>query len=221
MNKKKLIGNLFLLAMVTGLGLTFIDFNLGHDSFEDSMQSFVLDRLEEGKEDLRYTPLTFEEVNEKFLLAKNEVTAPLYILADSMQNQLQLISSASASETYKEMLATAQSAVQTLKLETISSLLNLDARLKREVKKADLLSRRMKAALYEEESRMMAAVNDLNSALATFNLSVFSLDFEQSETTLYYHTFLLSEDDKVNLTNHEAIFELSREDKTVVSFREI
>lgn len=221
MNKKKLIGNLFLLAMVTGLGLTFIDFNSGHDSFEDSMQSFVLDRLEEGKEDLRYTPLTFEEVNEVFLLAKNEVTTPLYVLADSMQNQLQLISSASASETYKEMLATAQSAVQTLKLETISSLLNLDARLKREVKKADLLSSPMKAALYEEESRMMAAVNDLNSVLSTFNLSVFSIDFEQSETTLYYHTFLLSEDDKVNLTNHEAIFELSREDKTVVSFREI
>ena len=221
MNKKKLVGNLFLIAFVVGLGLSFVDFKSGPDTYEGSIQSFIYDRLAEDGQNLHYTPLTFEEINEPFLLSKTAVTEPLQVVSDSMRNQLKLMENAANSIEFKALLTNAENQMKTFVLGDIAELLRMDASLKREVKRSDNLSAKDKAVLYEEETWMMNAINELNTVLGAYNLSVFSIDFEQTETRLYYHTFLLSEDNSVNISNHRAVFELNREDKTVVSYNEI
>lgn len=219
MNKKKLIGNLLLVALVVGLSFTFFKPGLRDRSYQDQIQAFILDRLEEGKEDVKYIPLSFEEVNEAFLLAQDEVTLPMRQIEDTIQSQLDLMKRQYVSEDFQQLINIAEAQLEGLNLASVSDYLALDAKLKRSFKQAKALSSTLKSELHQEETKMMSAINDLNAALGQFNLSVFALDFEKTQNRLYYHTFQLA--DKERTTDHKMVFELSGEKKEVISFKEI
>lgn len=219
MNKKKLVGNLLLIAFVVGLSLTFFKPKPSDRTYQEHIQAFILEKLEEGGEQMDYTPISFEEVNEVFLLSQEEVTKPMGLIQDTIRNQLDLIKSLYVSEEVNRLIYEAEERLEGLKLTTVADYLTIDARLKRSIKKADVLKQELRAGLYQEESRMLEAVNQLGSALSQFNLSVFNLDFEQTETVLYYHTFRLTDNQRG--TDHRAVFELSKEKKEIVSFKEI
>lgn len=219
MNKKKLIGNLFLVALVVGLGLTFFISGERNRTFEGQIQTFILDRLEQEEEDVKYTPLAFEEIDEAFLLARDEVTTPMGLIEDTIKSQLNLMKSQYVSEDLKRLINNAEDQLEDLSLTSVSDYLTLDAKLKRSLKQTGTLNSQLKRELHIEETKMMTAINDLNTALGQFNLSVFSLDFDKAQSTLYYHTFQLIDDR--GTTDHKMVFELSGEEKEVVSFKEI
>ncbi|MCE7994870.1 MAG: hypothetical protein HEP71_23035 [Roseivirga sp.] len=219
MNKKKLIGNLLLVALVVGLSLTFFKPGLKDRSYEGQIQAFILNRLEEGKEDVKYIPLNFQEVNEAFLLAQDEVMIPMGQIEDTIQSQLDLMKRQYVSEDFKQLINKAEAQLESLNLASVSDYLTLDAKLKRTIKQAEALNSTLKHELHQEETKMMSAINELNAALGQFNLSVFSLDFEKAQSKLYYHTFQLADSDRT--TDHKMIFELSGEKKEVISFKEI
>lgn len=219
MNKKKLIGNLLLVALVVGLSFTFFKPGLRDRSYQDQIQAFILDRLEEGKEDVKYIPLSFEEVNEAFLLAQDEVTLPMRQIEDTIQSQLDLMKRQYVSEDFQQLINMAEEQLEGLNLTSVSDYLALDAKLKRGFKQAKALSPLLKNELHQEETKMMSAINDLNAALGQFNLSVFGLDFEKTQSRRYYHTFQLADNERT--TDHKMVFELSGEKKEVISFKEI
>lgn len=219
MNKKKLIGNLFLAVLVVGLGLTFFISGARDRTFEGQIRAFILDRLEQEDGDVKYAPLTFEEIDEAFLLAQAEVTASMDLIEDTIKSQLNLMKSQYVSKDLKSLITKAADQLENLSLASVSDYLTLGAKLKRSFKQAGTLSAQLKSELNNEETKMMTAINDLNAALGQFNLSVFSLDFDKAQSTLYYHTFQLT--DKRGHTDHKMVFELTREEKEIVSFKEI
>lgn len=216
---KKLIGNLFLIALVVGLALTFLDPVPADRSFQEQIQAFVEERISEQEDGITYTPLTFEEITEAFLMSREEISEPLLVIADTVRNQLDLMKRQYVSEDFRQMLSSANDQLEGLSLITLAGYLKLDAQLKRSLKQAGLLNAEDKAMLYKEETRMLNAVNELNMALGDFNLSVFSLDFQQAQTVLYYHSFELT--DRRGATRHHGVFELSREEKEVITYKEI
>lgn len=219
MNKKKLVGNLLLIAFVVGLSLTFFKPKPPDRTYQEQIQAFILEKLEEGGEQMNYTPISFEEVNEAFLLSQEEITKSMGLIEDTIKNQLDLIKSQYVSEEVNRLIYEAEEQLEGLNLTTVADYLTTDARLKRSIKQAEVLSPEIRADLYQEESRMLEAVNQLGSALSQFNLSVFNIDFEQAETALYYHTFQLTDNQRG--TDHRAVFELSKKKKEIVSFKEI
>lgn len=219
MNKKKLIGNLLLITLVVGLSLTFFKPRKADRTYQEQIEAFILDKLQEAGENVDYTPLSFEEINESFLLARDEINQPMGTIEDSIKSQLDLMKKQHVSARVNRLIYEAEEQLKDLSLSTIADFLALDARLKRSIKQADVLSSEIRADLYLEESRMMNAINQLGSAVSQFNLSVFSIDFERAETVLYYHTFRLN-DNRGN-TDHAAIFELGKENKEIISFKNI
>ncbi|GAB5525797.1 MAG: hypothetical protein Roseis2KO_36690 [Roseivirga sp.] len=219
MNKKKLIGNLLLIAFVVGLSFTFLKPKPSDRTYQEQIQAFILEKLEQDGEQMHYAPLSFEEVNEAFLLSQKDVSTSMDLIKDTIRNQLDLMREQYVSEEVNQLIYQAEEQLEALNLTTVADYLTIDARLKRSIKKADVLAPHIRAGLYQEESRMLEAVNQLSSALSQFNLSVFNLDFEQAETIHYYHTFRLTDNQRA--TDHRAVFELSKEKKDILSFKEI
>ena len=67
---------------------------------------------------------------------------------------------------------------------------------------------------------MNEGLNNLNSALSVYNLSIYNLDFESSESQIYFHLFEINDLRNGN-TNYKGIFELDKETKIVLSYKEI
>ena len=214
---KKIYRNIFLVTLVILLGLTVVDFGQNKRTFEEEISFFIIENLEG---EVKYTPQGFSEVNEAFLLSKSEIYDPFLIMQDSIQNQLGLLGQIYLSNTLTELVNNAKIESANLRLKTITNYLKLDAKLKRILKDEEIAYKRIQDLLYEEEVKMHSAINDLNTALSTYNLSVFNLNLDQSETVIYLHNFLLS--DPINGSyNQQSVFELNRLTKKIVSFKEI
>ncbi len=215
MNKKTL-GNLLLIGLFLVLGLTIIELPTKPDSVQEKISTFILDNLEDK---VVYTPLDFQEVNESFLLSKAEVSEPFQVFQDSISKQLEILKGRSYSSDLNQLLLEAESHYATLRLNQLSDYLTLDARLKRHLKKEGKLDKISLHKLSLEQARMSEGINDLNAALGNYNLSIFSLNFELSETIIYLHNFQLS--DSKGLRNQQGVFELDRKSRDVVSFKEV
>lgn len=213
--KKKLIGNLILLAMVVGLGLSFVDFGKKDRSFQEQISAFILDHL---AEDTDYSSLSLEEINEEFLMVREAISQPLETVGDTIRNQLNLLKGRFISLEFQKGLEKAEAHLASLKLETVADYLAIDAQIKRSLKESGELDAIAKNGLYREESRMLDAINELNSALGEFNLSIFSVDFNSASVS-YYHEYQLSDDFGSSVKS--AVFELDRESKEVISFKEL
>ena len=214
---KKLIGNLILLSLAITLALTQIDLGAREYTYEEEIRYFILDKLEE---DAEYIPVSFEEINEAFLLKQDKILTPLVDIQDSIRKQLELIRMAPLSEEMKGLLAKAETEETNMTLEGVDDYLKLDASLKRQLKKELTLDALTAANLYVEESRMHEAINQLNQQLSLYNLSVFGLALNEGENVSYLHQFQLNYG-AFGMKDHKAIVELNKETKEVIAFREI
>ena len=213
---KKLIGNLFLLALVITLGLSFVDFGKSEASHEDLISDFIAENLEP---ETKYRPILFKRIDENMLLTQPSIEEAFATITDSIGLQLSMLSDDYLSLDFQNSLQAAKDYQQGLNLESIAGYLSLDAKLKRALKKAGGLDDNLKEALYQEESRMHQGISDLNAALSQYNLSLFSLNFDEEAAPLYWHEYELSDD--FGSTVQQAVFELDKESGIVLSFKEI
>jgi len=213
---KKLIGNLLLGALVITLGLSFIDFGKTAKSDEDIISCFVNDNLEA---ETTYRSIAFKRVDEQMLMNQPGIGTAYATVVDSIDRQLRMLGSEYVSLDFQNSLQAAGDYANQLNLQNLAGYLPLDAGLKRAVKKPGVLDKSLKAALYKEETRMHEAINQLNSELGTYNLSVFSLNLGDDSNPIYWHQYELS--DAAGSSAHESVFELERESGTIVSFKEI
>lgn len=212
---KKLIGNLFLLALVITLGLSFIDFGKKAKSDEEIISHFIADNLEEAT---LYQPKIFKRIDESFLMSQPDINKAYTSFIDSVGRQLSLLGDETISLDLQNSLESASSHAQKFSLESLYHYLPLDAQMKRLLKKADPLSEEKQKALYAEETRMHQAFNEINKALSRYSLSLFSLDLSEGNPR-YWHEYELSDDRGTSL--HEVVFELEKGSQEVVSFKEI
>ena len=213
---KKLIGNLFLLALVITLGLSFVDFGKSKHSHEDLISDFITENLDP---ETRYRPIVFKRIDESMLMSQPSIEEAFATISDSISLQLGMLSHDYLSLDFQNSLQAAKDYQQGLKLESITGYLSLDAKLKRALNKAGGLSGNLQELLHHEESRMHQAIGDLNAALSQYNLSLFSLNFGKDASPLYWHEYELS--DEMGSNVQQAVFELEKESGTVLSFKEV
>ena len=207
---KKVNRNLLLLGLVVLLSLTVIDFKTSKSSFEKEIGYFIQENLGSGE---IYSPLELHEVNERFLTSLTEVQGSFTEVRDSIHQQLKIISDLN-NETNSRLIE-AKSLFENLSLKSINDYLIAAARLKREVKTEELLD-----LLHPEEVKMNEALNNLNAALSVYNLSIYNLNFESSQSQIYFHLFEIN-DLNNGTTIHKGIFELDKKTKDVLSYKEI
>jgi hypothetical protein len=207
---KKLFRNSLLLGFVALLSLTIIDFKPSKPSFEEAIGFFIRENLESGE---LYTPKEFQQVNEEFLTSLTDVQSSFTKIRDSIYSQLNLLSASNVST--NSTLIKAQKLFEKLSLSTLNLYLITDAHLKRQLKTEGVMD-----MIHSEEIKMHEGLNNLNSALSTYNLSIFNLNFEASESQIFFHRFELSGGAN-SPTYHQGIFELDKKTKEVVSYKEI
>lgn len=213
---KKLSLSIIVLILLGGFTISLMDLGKSNLSPEEQIAAFINENLEE---DTQYKPIEFKLIDEAFLMSQEKVTASLATIEDSIGNQLELLNAHFVSLDFQNLLAEAQQAHNQLRLETISGYLNLDARLKRTLKKYRGMDQPSRQMLYQEETRMLLAVNELNASLSQYNLSLFSLDLEASDNLRYWHQYELTDAQGSSILN--GVFELEKEPQQVISFREI
>jgi len=199
-----------LLGLVVLLSLTVLDFKRSKASFEEEISYFIQDNLQNGTE---YNAIDFQEVNEAFLAGLANVQVAFKDIRDSINNQLEIIDRFAEDE--NSVLEEAKQSFKSLSLISLVEYLYTDARLKREIKSSTI-----KTMLREEEDRMQKGISDLNKLLSVYNLSIFSLNFENATTQIYLHKFELNDLDK-GLSLRQGVFELDKKTKEIVSFKEI
>jgi len=207
---KKVFRNILLLGLVVVLSLTVIDFNTSKPSFEEAIGYFIQENLEGG---VSYSPLETHQVNEQFLNGLTDVQESFITVRDSINNQLGLISTFNS--TTNTELIEAKLLFENLSISSLNQYLIIDARLKSQIK-----TKQLKDLIREEELKMHEGLDNLNIALSAYNVSVFNLNFETSESHIYFHKFRLNSGSN-DPTNHEGIFELDKKTKAVLSFKEI
>ena len=207
---KKLFRNLLLLGLVVLLSLTVTDFNTTKPSFEEAIGYFIQENLEGG---VSYTPIEMYQVNEQFLNGLTDVQDSFIAIQDSINNQLGLISTFNG--TINTELIEAKQLFANLSLSSLNEYLIVDARLKRQIN-----TKQLKDLIRDEELKMHKGLNSLNIALSTYNVSIFNLNFETSESHIYFHKFRLNNGSNDPI-NHKGIFELDKKTKAVLSYKEI
>ena len=203
-------------ALVATLGLSFIDFGRKNLSYEGHISEFIIENLDP---DTRYKPLDFEEVNEAFLLSKENISKPLIKVADSISSQIALLEGHYVSLDFQNTLQKAKQHLEQLSLENVSQYLSIDAEIKRTLKNAGGLDHPTKSALYEQEVIMLDAINELNASLGKYNLSIFSIDFSQLNNVQFLHTYQLT--DARGSSQVQTMFELDKESKEIISFKDV
>ena len=215
MNKKR-IGQIIVACFVLAMGISFIDFGKNLPDHGEVIGEFIADNLEEGT---TYRPIVVKRIDESMLLSQPAVNEAYATIIDSIGNQLELLSGQYISLDFQNQLQAATDFSSQLNLQNLVDYMPLDAALKRVAKKPGHLDKKQMAALYQEETRMHTAINELNAALGQYNLSVFSLDLGEESNPIYWHRFELS--NELGSSEHISVFELENESGEVLSFKEI
>ena len=206
-----------IIGLVIALGITLTNPGSKSKSSEETIQSFVQNNLETGS---KYTSISFTKIDEVFLSSDETVTTPLIKVKDSVGNQLALLSTVNIPEHVKPLLKKAKSAFHNLSLQTMSDYLSIDARLKRRLKSAGVIDKSTQAQIHHEETLMHQSVNDLNTVLRQYNLSIFGFNLTNERNEVYVHDFKIDHQDGVT-DFKKVMFELSNDRQEVISFKEI
>ncbi len=214
MNKKKK-GNLILVGLAIILGLTLIDFSPKNSSYQEEIRAFIISNLENGVD---YRGKAFYEINEAFLLSQDAILSNFMQLKDSISNQLDLISASQQALLLSEKLSEAREQLAALRLDNTADYLLMDIQLKKEFSRHNIDEEIMQA-LNREEMVMNSRITNLNEVLDLFNLSIYNIDFDKTESISYLHSFELQKENHVS--EHLAVFELSTGSREVISYKEI
>lgn len=151
-----------------------------------------------------YLPLDFQKIDLAFLESQQTIQKALLVLQDTTKMRIEQLHLANEIE----LLA---SFIQPFSIDRIDEYLKARASAEGKLSKHSIeLNETFARALLEEEN----ALEQLASILGQFNLSIYSLDFE-NDPIIFWHRYLLDGEER------SAIFELDRASAEVISFREM
>lgn len=154
-----------------------------------------------------YVAIDFQKIDLEFLESQQTIQKALLVLQDTTKMRMQQLHL--ANETNEIELLTSFS--EPFSIDRIDEYLKVRASAEGKLNKHNIeLNETFAKALLEEEN----ALEQLASILGQFNLSIYSLNFE-NDPIIFWHRYLLDGEER------SAIFELDRASAEVISFREM
>lgn len=174
------------------------------EKWEAQIRSFFY----EYKEDVQaYVPLRYQKIDLAFLENQDLIKDALLVLQDTTRQRVRQLHLANLSDEAEHISAFSEP----FHIDKIDDYLKLRASAEgRLSRKQKTHSETYQQALALEQS----ALDNLESLLSQFNLSIYSIDFENNPV-IYFHEYRMDNKDR------SAVFELDRESEAVISFREI
>lgn len=201
---KRLLKNTLLLGAIATLAFFSCDQRTDEEKWEAQIRRFFY----EYKEDVQaYVPLRYQKIDLVFLENQDVIKEALLVLQDTTRQRVKQLHLANLSDEIE-------------KISTFSEpfhLDHIDDYLKLRASAEGRLNRKLKthSETYQQTlAREQSALDNLESLLSQFNLSIYSIDFE-NDPVIYFHEYRMNDEDR------SAVFELDREKGNVISFREI
>lgn len=201
---KALSKKLLVISAMVGLVFFSCDKRTAEEKWESEIRSFFY----EYKDDAQvYVPLRYQKIDLAFLADQAPIQKALLVLQDTTRQRVRQLHLANLSHQVEGI----STFMQPFQIDRVDDYLKLRASAEGELsRKGKSYSEAYQLALANEQ----LALSELEHLLGQFNLSIYSIDFENNPV-IYFHEYIMDDEDR------SAIFELDRENGSVVSFREI
>ena len=211
---KKLFANICLCFLAICLYATSCDFRSLEEKQQEEISFFIMIELEEG---LTYEPMAFSKVDAGFLMRDGKIRSMLSMVRDTVRMKLDIAKALSLKD--HKVVGTLAKKSTKLDLSGLDELVfenvQLDQLIRKQLQKRPTIQ---KIALDFESAvaQMDWQLNTINDKLGDFNLSIYHLDFENPDTDLFYHQYLIQSASETQ--SFQKIFEL---DKNTVQIRTV
>ncbi|NVJ46419.1 MAG: hypothetical protein HWE07_04800 [Cytophagia bacterium] len=196
--------NLFLFSALAFVAFFSCDQRTDEEKWEAQIRGFIYEYKDEVQS---YVPLRYQKIDLAFLENQEVIKDALLVLQDTTRQRVRQLHLANLSDQVENISAFSEP----FHLDKIDDYLKLRAsaegRLSRKQKPH---SETYQQALALEQS----ALDNLESLLSQFNLSIYSIDFED-DPVIYLHEYRMNDEDR------SAVFELDRESSEILSFKEL
>lgn len=195
-------------GLLLGAMVAFVFLSCDKRTDEEKWEAQIRSFFYEYKEDVQaYVPLRYQKIDLAFLENQDLIKDALLVLQDTTRQRVRQLHLANLSDEVEHISAFSEP----FHIDKIDDYLKLRASAEgRLSRKQKTHSETYQQALALEQS----ALDNLESLLSQFNLSIYSIDFE-NDPVIYFHEYRMDNKDR------SAVFELDRESEAVISFREI
>lgn len=201
---KTLAKNGFLLGALAAFVFLSCDRRSDEEKWEGQIRAFFYEYKDDSHS---YVPLRYQKIDLAFLADQAPIQKALLVLQDTTRQRVKQLHLANLSDKVESI----STFTQPFPIDQVDDYLKLRAAAEGQLsRKNKRPSEAYQLALAKEES----ALKDLEHLLSQFNLSIYSIDFN-SRPVIYFHEYRMNGDDK------SAVFELDRENNSVISFREL
>lgn len=201
---KALSKNLLVISAMVGLVFFSCDKRTAEEKWESEIRSFFYEYKDDAQ---AYVPLRYQKIDLAFLADQAPIQKALLVLQDTTRQRVRQLHLANLSHKVEGV----STFMQPFQIDQVDDYLKLRASAEGELsRKGKSYSEAYQLALANEQ----LALNELEHLLGQFNLSIYSIDFENNPV-IYFHEYRMDDEDR------SAVFELDRENGSVVSFREI
>ncbi len=191
-------------SLLVGLISTFVLLSCDNISDEQKWEGAIQTFIYEHEEDFyNYRALGFQKIDKAFFEKQGVIRESLLILQDTTQRRVSQLHLANLSEEAEKL----QPYTSTFDIDQIDEFLSIRAQIDQNL---EIDNPEFEALLKTEE----ATITYLDQILSTFNLSIYSLDFENQDV-IYFHEFLMDGEER------SAIIEVGRDTHEVISFKEL
>lgn len=196
--------NLLLLSMLAILVFFSCDKRTPEEKWEAEIRAFFYEYKDDAQ---AYVPLRYQKIDLAFLADQAPIQKALLVLQDTTRQRVKQLHLANLSDKVEDI----STFIQSFQIDQIDDYLKLRAFAEGELsRKGNSYSEAYQLALANEE----LALEELEHLLGQFNLSIYSIDFENNPV-IYFHEYRMDNEDR------SAVFELDRESWRVLSFKEL
>ena len=198
----KLKNNILLLLLVGILGATACSFESKQQQRERAISFFIMEMADDYES---YFARDFQRIDAEFLENQMAIYEQFAIVQDTTKRRLQLVD--------RLNLPLSQELNQFRKdqysIDEVDDLIQFNAKLDQILNASNAT---LEPPFLDSEA---LALNQLNTCLSLYNLSVFAIDLSGKEKSYYYHKFELSG------KTREAIFEIDHKTEAILSYKEL
>lgn len=196
--------NLFLFSALAFVAFFSCDQRTDEEKWEAQIRGFIYEYKDEVQS---YVPLRYQKIDLAFLENQEVIKDALLVLQDTTRQRVRQLHLANLADEVENISVFSEP----FHLDKIDDYLKLRASAE------GRLSRKQKphSETYQQALALeQRALDNLESLLSQFNLSIYSIDFE-NDPVIYFHEYRMNDEDR------SAVFELDRKKGNVISFREI
>lgn len=201
---KTISKNILLFSALATLAFFSCDQRTDEEKWEAQIRGFFYEYKDEVQS---YVPLRSQKIDLAFLENQEVIKDALLVLQDTTRQRVKQLHLANLSDEVENISAFSEP----------FHLDHIDDYLKLRASAEGHLNRKLKAhssAYQQALAKEQSALDNLESLLSQFNLSIYSIDFE-NDPVIYFHEYRMNDEDR------SAVFELDRKKGNVISFREI